>query len=158
MRAVFLGDAPTLLQPKTIFSIDLSKGDLRQLSLIFLPLLFLFCGFFAFSIADITIAIALPLATVSRFVPFSFVIQTLALAVGYIDDKRLPVPVFPTLTIFIILLVKALISSRNIFFQSFPFRMEDYHRIIASCVDYRGICLSSCRSGGSGRWQSCKRC
>jgi hypothetical protein len=108
--AVPLGDAPSLLQPKTIFSIDLSKGDLRQLSLIFLPLLFLFyLGLFAFSIADITIAMTLPLATVSGLLAYSFVIQTLAPAVGYmmISDYLF---LFFLLSTFIILLIKALIA------------------------------------------------
>ncbi len=103
-----LGSERTLLQPKTVFSLDLSKGDLRQLSLIFLPLLFLFyIGLFAFSIADITIAMTLPIATASGLLAYSFVIQTLAPAVGYmmLSDYLF---LFFLLSTFIILLVKAL--------------------------------------------------
>jgi hypothetical protein len=79
-----LGDNQTITQPKTVFSIDVSKQDLRQLALIFLPLLFLFyVGLLTFAIRDAAVAMTFPLASISGLFAYSFVIQTLAPAVGY---------------------------------------------------------------------------
>lgn len=97
-----------LLQNKTVFSLDLSKSDLRQLSLIILPLLFLFyLGLFAFSLSDITVAMTLPLASIASLFAYSFVIQTLAPQVGYmmLSDYLF---IFFLLSSFVVFLVKAL--------------------------------------------------
>lgn len=81
---VTLGKDTIMQQSKTVFALDLSKKDLRQLSLILLPLLFLFyLGLFTFSIKDITVAMTIPLASVAGLFAYSFVIQTLAPMVGY---------------------------------------------------------------------------
>lgn len=82
--SIQLNDKESLLQHKTIFSLDVSKSDVRQLMLIMLPLLFLFyLGLFAFSIRDVNIAMTLPLASISGLFAYSFVIQVLAPSVGY---------------------------------------------------------------------------
>jgi hypothetical protein len=74
-----------IMQPKMSFSIGLSKQDYRQLLLIILPLLVIFYfGIFAFSIKDIASAITLILASVAGLIAYSFVIQTLSPAVGYL--------------------------------------------------------------------------
>lgn len=80
-----LSSTQTIKQPKVVFSIGLSKQDYRQLLLIILPLLLIFYfGIFAFSIKDIALAITLILASVSGLIAYSFVIQTLSPAVGYL--------------------------------------------------------------------------
>ncbi len=107
---VTLESGVQFLQNKTVFSLGLSKGDLRQLSLIILPLLFLFyIGIFAFSVRDITVAITLPLASASGLLAYSFVIQTLAPAVGYmmLSDYLF---LFFLLSTLIILIVRALVA------------------------------------------------
>lgn len=74
-----------LIQPKISFSIGLSKQDYRQLLLILLPLLVIFYfGIFAFSIKDIASAITVILSSVAGLIAYSFVIQTLSPAVGYL--------------------------------------------------------------------------
>lgn len=79
-----LGKDMTVLQPRAIFALDISKQDMRQLALILFPLLFLFyLGILAFSIRDMTVNITLPIASISGLLAYSFVIQTLAPAVGY---------------------------------------------------------------------------
>lgn len=103
-----LGTDKKMLQTKTVFTMDLSKSDLRQLSLIMLPLLFLFyLGLFTFSIRDITVAMTLPLASISGLFAYSFVIQTLAPMVGYmmLSDYLF---LFFLCSTFVIFLVKAL--------------------------------------------------
>lgn len=98
----------TVLQNKTVFALDLSKGDMRQLMLILLPLLFLFyLGLFAFSIHDVNVAMALPLASISGLFAYSFVIQIVAPMVGYMmmSDYFF---FFFLISAFIIFLIKAL--------------------------------------------------
>ncbi|HZW60889.1 MAG TPA: hypothetical protein VFF04_01565 [Candidatus Babeliales bacterium] len=105
---VILGTDTTMLQSKTVFALDLSKKDLRQLSLILLPLLFLFyLGLFTFSIKDITVAMTIPLASVAGLFAYSFVIQTLAPMVGYMmmSDYLF---LFFLFSSFIIFLIKSL--------------------------------------------------
>lgn len=80
-----LSATQTIIQPKVSFSIGLSKQDYRQLLLIILPLLLIFYfGIFAFSIKDIALAITLVIASVAGLISYSFVIQTLSPAVGYL--------------------------------------------------------------------------
>jgi hypothetical protein len=79
-----LGSNTTLLQQKTVFSLDISKEDVRQLVLILFPLLLLFyLSLFTFAIRDATIAMTLPIGSLGGLLAYSFVIQTLAPAVGY---------------------------------------------------------------------------
>lgn len=75
----------SIMQPKMSFSIGISKQDYRQLLLIILPLLVIFYfGIFAFSIKDIASAITVILSSVAGLIAYSFVIQTLSPAVGYL--------------------------------------------------------------------------
>jgi hypothetical protein len=80
-----IGENQTLVQPKVSFSIGLAKQDFRQLVIIMLPLLLIFyCGIFALSIKNITESISLILASITGLTAYSFVIQTLSPAVGYL--------------------------------------------------------------------------
>lgn len=82
---VQISENQNIVQPKVSFSIGLSKQDYRQLFIIMLPLLLIFyCGIFALSIKDITEAITLILASITGLTAYSFVIQTLSPAVGYL--------------------------------------------------------------------------
>jgi hypothetical protein len=75
----------TIQQPKISFSMGLSKQDYRQLLLIILPLLLIFyCGIFAFSIKDPSLAMTVILASIAGLIAYSFVIQTLSPVVGYL--------------------------------------------------------------------------
>lgn len=75
----------TIVQPKVSFSIGLSKQDYRQLLIIMLPLVLIFyCGIFAFSIKELDQAITLVVASITGLTAYSFVIQTLSPAVGYL--------------------------------------------------------------------------
>ncbi len=98
----------TIVQPKVIFSLDVSKQDLRQLLLIFLPLLLIFyVSIFAFSIKDIVLAITIILASISGLLAYAFVIQTISPLVGYfmLSDYFF---IFVITSIFIIFLVTVL--------------------------------------------------
>lgn len=80
-----ISEGHTLVQPKVSFSLGLSKQDYRQLLIIMLPLLLIFyCAIFAFSIKDLTLAVTLILASFSGLTAYSFVIQTVSPAVGYL--------------------------------------------------------------------------
>lgn len=80
-----IGQNQTLVQPKVSFSIGLAKHDFRQLLIIMLPLLLIFyCGIFALSLKSLTESIALILASITGLTAYSFVIQTLSPAVGYL--------------------------------------------------------------------------
>jgi len=100
----------TISQPKVVFSMDVSKQDVRQLLLIVLPLLLIFYfSIFAFSIKDIVLAITLVLACISGLLAYAFVIQTLSPAVGYfmLSDYLF---IFFITTIFIIFLITVLFA------------------------------------------------
>lgn len=98
-------------QPKVIFSLDVSKQDLRQLLLIFLPLLLIFfVSIFAFSIKDIVLAITVILASISGLLAYAFVIQTISPLVGYfmLSDYFF---IFVILSIFIVFLITVLYAA-----------------------------------------------
>lgn len=80
-----IGERQTLVQPKVSFSIGLAKQDFRQLLIIMLPLLLiLYCGIFALSVKNLNESIALIVASITGLTAYSFVIQTLSPAVGYL--------------------------------------------------------------------------
>ncbi|HSW73926.1 MAG TPA: hypothetical protein VLG71_02100 [Candidatus Limnocylindria bacterium] len=82
--SVEVSNNQTLTQPKVVFSLDISKQDIRQLALILFPLIFMFyLGILAFSIRDMAVNITLPIASISSLLAYFFVVQALAPAVGY---------------------------------------------------------------------------
>jgi hypothetical protein len=100
----------TFQAPRIVFSLDLSKQDVRELLLILLPLLLIFYfTIFSFAMKDLGLVFQQIISSIAGLLAYAFVIQTLSPTVGYfmLSDYFF---LFFLATVFIIFLVSMLFA------------------------------------------------